>query len=87
MTMARKRLATEAGSPCACISVASRKSRKTNIAAASAAETRPAIDRPEAASRRARTRSPAPSARETVAEMAMVRPIVTEKATNCSWLA
>ena len=49
--------------------------------------TSPAMTSPDAASRRARGRSPAPSARETVAEMAMVRPILTDIRMNESWLA
>ena len=32
-------------------------------------------------------RRASPSARDTVAEMAMVRPIETDSATNCNWLA
>ena len=42
---------------------------------------------PEAASRRARVLSPAPSARETVAEIAMVKPMLTDIRMKESWLA
>ena len=72
--------ATSAGSPWACRSVVSAQSRKTNIAAAIAAEKIAVMTSAEAASRRARGRSPAPSARETVAEAAMVRPMLIDMA-------
>ena len=45
------------------------------------------IARPEAASRRARGRSPAPSARDTFAEIAMVKPILTDISRKDAWLA
>ena len=85
--MARKRLATAAGSPRACSNRSSAGSRSSHMAIDNAVATTPAIARPEAARRRARCRSPAPSARDTVAEMAMVRPMLTDSATNCNWLA
>ncbi len=85
--MARKRLATAAGSPLACSNRSSAGSRSSNMTIDRTVATMAAIARPEAARRRARCRSPAPSARDTVAEMAMVRPIETDSATNCNWLA
>ncbi len=74
--------ATSRGSPRACSSVANAQSRKTNIAAVVAADRIAAIVSADAASRRARGRSPAPSARDTVAEAAMVSPMLIDMAKN-----
>ena len=82
MLMAMNFEATSAGSPWACRSVVSTQSRKMNIAAAIAAERIAVMVSDDAASLRARGRSPAPSARETVAEAAMVRPMLIDMTKN-----
>jgi len=80
MVMARNFEATRIGSPPACRSVVRPQSRKTNISAAAAAEMIAVMVSAEAASRRPRGRSPAPSARDTVAEAAMVSPMLIDMA-------
>ena len=82
MLMAINFEATSAGSPCACKSVVRAQSRKTKIAAAIEAEKMVVIVSADAASRRARRRSPAPSARETVAEAAIVSPMLIDMTKN-----
>ena len=82
MLMAMKREATTADSPCACRTAVRTQSRNRNIAAAIAAEKIAVMVSEEAARRRARGRSPAPSARETVAEAAMVRPMLIDMTKN-----
>src|SRR5208283_416444 len=74
MVMARNLDATASGSPFAWTIWIRPQSRKTNIPAATAAENKAVIVSDEAARRRPRERSPAPIARDTVAEAAMVRP-------------
>ena len=82
MLMAMNFEATSAGSPWACRSVASAQSRKTNIAAAIAAEKMAAMIERGRRKPRARGRSPAPSARDTVAEAAMVSPMLIDMTKN-----
>ncbi len=79
---ARNFEATASGSPLACTTWIRAQSRKTNITAVTRIEAIAAIVSDEAASRRPRGRSPAPIARETVAEAAIVRPIVIDMAKN-----
>ncbi len=74
--MARKVEATRSGSPLACTIVISAQSRKANISAATSVDVIAVIVRVDAASLRPRGRSPAPTARDTVAEAAMVRPML-----------
>ena len=85
--ISRKSAATAAGSPRACSSSPNAGSRNQTSAIDRTRATTPVIARPEAASWRARARLPAPSARDTVAEIEIVRPIDTDSMMNCSWLA
>ncbi len=80
--MARNFEATASGSPRAWTTWISAQSRKTNIVAVTRIETIAAIVSDEAASLRPRGRSPAPIARETVAEAAIVRPMLNDMAKN-----
>ncbi len=82
MLMAMNLEATSADSPRACKTVARIPSRSRIIAAAIAAEKTAVMASEEPASRRARGRSPAPSARDTVAEVAMVSPMLIDMTKN-----
>jgi hypothetical protein len=78
MVMARKFEATGKASPCACRTLTRPQSRNANITADTAAEMNAVIVSADAASLRPRGRSPAPSARDTVADTAMVRPMLID---------
>ena len=82
MLMAMNFDATSADSPCACKTVTRIQSRNTNIAAAMTAEKTAVMMSEDAARRLARGRSPAPSARETVADAAMVSPMLIDMTKN-----
>ena len=82
MVMARKFEATGKACPCACRTLTRPQSRNVNISVATAAEMNPVMVSAEAASRRPRGRSPAPSARDTVADTAIVRPMLIAIAKN-----
>ena len=78
MLMAMNFEATSADSPRACKTVVRIQSRKRKPASAVAADKTAVMVSADAASRRARGLSPAPSARETVAELAMVSPMLID---------
>ena len=78
MLMAMNFEATSADSPCACKRSSRIQSRKRTPARVVTADKTAVMVSADAASRRARGRSPAPSARETVAELAMVSPMLID---------
>ena len=82
MLMAMNFEATSANSPCACKTVVRIQSRNRNTAAAIATEKTAVMVSADAARRRARGLSLAPSARDTVAEAAMVSPMLIDMTKN-----
>ena len=82
MLMAMNFEATSANSPRACNTAVRTQSRNTNPARAVRADKIAVMISADAASRRARGLSPAPSARETVAEVAIVSPMLIDMMKN-----